>query len=151
MSDHRDRYALHWKRNKQPPRGVLKKRCSENMQQIYRRTSMPKCDFNKVAKHDTFVCMANIYIIIILYIFIYIYMYNIILCILFTYIYYTYIYIYLCISSRFCLAYHGKNLHTRYLLFEKNIPCTRPCVPMLPFFCLICICTMMVEIELCWT
>ena len=33
---------------KQPPRGVLKKRCSENMQQIYRRT-MPKCDFNKVA------------------------------------------------------------------------------------------------------
>ena len=33
----------------QPPRGVLKKRCSENIQQIYRRTSMPKCDFNKVA------------------------------------------------------------------------------------------------------
>ena len=33
----------------QPPRGVLKKRCSENMQQIYRRTPMPKCDFNKVA------------------------------------------------------------------------------------------------------
>ena len=26
------------------------KRCSENMQQIYRRTPMPKCDFNKVAK-----------------------------------------------------------------------------------------------------
>ena len=35
---------------KQPPRGVLEKRCSENMQQIYRRTPMPKCDFNKVAK-----------------------------------------------------------------------------------------------------
>ena len=35
---------------KQPPRGVLKKRCSENMQQIYRRKPMPKCDFNKVAK-----------------------------------------------------------------------------------------------------
>ena len=34
---------------KQPPRGVLKKRHSENMQQIYRRTSMPKWDFNKVA------------------------------------------------------------------------------------------------------
>ena len=33
----------------QPSRGVLKKRCSENMQQIYRRTPMPKCDFNKVA------------------------------------------------------------------------------------------------------
>ena len=36
---------------KQPPRGVPGKRCSENMQQIYRRTPMPKCDFNKVAKH----------------------------------------------------------------------------------------------------
>ena len=35
---------------KQPQRGVLKKRCSENMEQIYRRTSMPNCDFNKVAK-----------------------------------------------------------------------------------------------------
>ena len=34
---------------KQPPKGVFKERCSENMQQIYRRTSMPKCDFNKVA------------------------------------------------------------------------------------------------------
>ena len=35
---------------KQPSRGVLRKRCSENMQQIYRRTPMPKYDFNKVAK-----------------------------------------------------------------------------------------------------
>ena len=35
---------------KQPPGGVLSKRCSENMQQIYRRTPMPKCGFNKVAK-----------------------------------------------------------------------------------------------------
>ena len=34
---------------KQPSRGALKKRCSENMQQIYWRTPMPKCDFNKVA------------------------------------------------------------------------------------------------------
>ena len=33
---------------KQPPRGVLRKRCFENIQQIYRRTPMPKCDFNKV-------------------------------------------------------------------------------------------------------
>ena len=33
---------------KQPSKGVLKKRCSENMQQIYRRTPMPKCDSNKV-------------------------------------------------------------------------------------------------------
>ena len=34
---------------KQPSRGVLIKRCSENMSQIHRRTPMPKCDFNKVA------------------------------------------------------------------------------------------------------
>ena len=33
---------------KQPTRGVLGKRCSENMQQIYQRTPMSKCDFNKV-------------------------------------------------------------------------------------------------------
>ena len=33
---------------KQPFRGVHRKRCSENMQQIYRRTPMPKCDSNKV-------------------------------------------------------------------------------------------------------
>ena len=33
---------------KQPFRGALRKRCSENMQQIYRRTPIPKCDFNKV-------------------------------------------------------------------------------------------------------
>ena len=44
---------------KQLSRSVLRKRCSENMQQIYRRTPMPKCDlrtprpkcdFTKVAK-----------------------------------------------------------------------------------------------------
>ena len=29
--------------------GVLIKRCPENMQRIYRRTPMPKCDFNRVA------------------------------------------------------------------------------------------------------
>ena len=34
---------------KPPSRGVLRKRCSENMQQIYRRTPMPKCNFNKVS------------------------------------------------------------------------------------------------------
>ena len=33
---------------KQPLKGVLEKRCSENMQQIYRRTPMPKCYFDKV-------------------------------------------------------------------------------------------------------
>ena len=31
-------------------KGVLVIRCSENMQHIYRRTPMRKCDFNKVAK-----------------------------------------------------------------------------------------------------
>ena len=36
---------------KQPSRGVLRKRCSENMQHIYRIIPMPKCDFNKVALH----------------------------------------------------------------------------------------------------
>ena len=32
-------------------RGVLKKRCSVNMQRIYKGRLMPKCDFNKVALH----------------------------------------------------------------------------------------------------
>ena len=35
---------------KQPSRGVCRKRYSENMQQTYKRTLMSKCDFNKVAK-----------------------------------------------------------------------------------------------------
>ena len=39
---------------KQPPRGVLKKRCSDNMQQIFRRKLMPRCDFNKVVKQLMF-------------------------------------------------------------------------------------------------
>ena len=34
---------------KQPPRSVPRKKCSENMQQIYKRTPMRKCDFSKVA------------------------------------------------------------------------------------------------------
>ena len=29
---------------------VFSKSCSENEQHIYRRTLMPKCDFNKIAK-----------------------------------------------------------------------------------------------------
>ena len=33
---------------KQSPRGALRKRCSENMRQIYLRTPMLKCDLNKV-------------------------------------------------------------------------------------------------------
>ena len=36
---------------KQPPRSVPRKRCSENMQQIYRRTPMSKCDLNKIASN----------------------------------------------------------------------------------------------------
>ena len=35
---------------KQSFKGVLRKMCSENMQKIYWRTPMLKCDFNKVAK-----------------------------------------------------------------------------------------------------
>ena len=36
-------------KKKQPFRYVLRKRCSENMQQIYRSKPKPKCDFNKVS------------------------------------------------------------------------------------------------------
>ena len=35
---------------KEPTRGVPRKRYSENMQQIYRRSPMPKSNFSKVAK-----------------------------------------------------------------------------------------------------
>ena len=35
---------------KQPSRCVVKKRCSENMQQSYRRTPMPKCDLQSMPK-----------------------------------------------------------------------------------------------------
>ena len=34
---------------KQLSRSVPKKMCSKNMQQMYRRISIPKCDFNKIA------------------------------------------------------------------------------------------------------
>ena len=37
-------------RQKHLSRSALGKRFSESMQQIYRRTPMSKCDFNKVAK-----------------------------------------------------------------------------------------------------
>ena len=36
---------------KQPSRCVIRKRCFKNMQKIYRRTPIPKCDFNKIALH----------------------------------------------------------------------------------------------------
>ena len=39
---------------KQPTRSALTKRCSENMQQVYRRTPMSKCDFNKAATQLNF-------------------------------------------------------------------------------------------------
>ena len=42
--------TMHKGFQKQPPSGVLIKRCSENTQQIYRRTLMPKYDFNKVGR-----------------------------------------------------------------------------------------------------
>ena len=46
---------------KQPSRGVLSKRSSENMQQIYRRTTMPKCDFNKVRHGCSHVNLLHIF------------------------------------------------------------------------------------------
>ena len=39
----------------QPSRGVPRKRCSENMHEIYIRTPMPKCDFNNVTKQSNFI------------------------------------------------------------------------------------------------
>ena len=42
-------FLLNIKDQKLPSKGVLNKRCSENMQHIYRRKSMPMCDFNKIA------------------------------------------------------------------------------------------------------
>ena len=44
---------------KQPPRGVPRKRCSKNIQQIYWRTPIPKCDFNKVALQSNFIEIAH--------------------------------------------------------------------------------------------
>lgn len=34
------------------PRGIVIKKCSGNMQQLYRKTPMSKCAFNKVAAQD---------------------------------------------------------------------------------------------------
>ena len=39
---------------KQSSIGVFRKKCSENVQQIYRITPMQKCDLNKVAKQIYF-------------------------------------------------------------------------------------------------
>ena len=40
------------KGQKQPSRGVLRKRCSENNKEIYRGVPMPKRDFNKVLQSN---------------------------------------------------------------------------------------------------
>ena len=48
---------LQYNSQKQPSIGVLMKRCSENMQHIYRRTLMPKRDFDKVAKQLLRICL----------------------------------------------------------------------------------------------
>ena len=45
----------------QPSRGVFRKRCSENMQQIYRRTLMPKCSFNKIASNFIEIALRHRY------------------------------------------------------------------------------------------
>ena len=45
--------VVHWIQ-KQPSRRVLRKTCNKNIQLIYRRTHMLKCDFNKVAKLQSF-------------------------------------------------------------------------------------------------
>ena len=37
-----------WQIQKRPPRGIPRKRCSENMQQIYREQPMLKCDLIKL-------------------------------------------------------------------------------------------------------
>ena len=39
--------------------GAFRKKCSESVQQIYRRSPMPKCDFNKVDMEDCFCCMLD--------------------------------------------------------------------------------------------
>ena len=46
-------------------------------------------------------------------------------------------------GKKICLAQHGKHLHARCVLFEKNIQCARyfyiqknpSCAPILPFLC----------------
>ena len=40
---------LEYSSEKQPPRGVPRKKFSKNMHQIYRGAPMPKCDLNKVS------------------------------------------------------------------------------------------------------
>ena len=44
---------------KQSSRGVLMNRCSKKVQQIYRRTPMPKCDFSKVVSNFTEIALQH--------------------------------------------------------------------------------------------
>ena len=45
-------------RQTQPSKGVLRAWCSENIHQVYRRTSMPEFDFSKVAKQLYWNCTS---------------------------------------------------------------------------------------------
>ena len=44
---------------KHPFRNILEESCSKNMQQIYRETPMPQCDFNKVASNFTEIALRH--------------------------------------------------------------------------------------------
>ena len=44
----KDRFGSEGIHQKQPSRGVLRKGCSKNMQQIYRRTPISNCEFSKL-------------------------------------------------------------------------------------------------------
>ena len=50
FADLQGSFDLHLQCTEVAFRGVLRKRCSENIHQIYRRTPMPKSDLDKVAK-----------------------------------------------------------------------------------------------------
>ena len=47
---------------KHPVRDVLRKRCSKNMLQIYRKRPVLKCDFNKVAKQSGWESLGKVMI-----------------------------------------------------------------------------------------
>ena len=46
---------------KQPSKGVFRKRCPENMQQIYRRTPMSKCNFNNATLCKALISIMKLY------------------------------------------------------------------------------------------
>ena len=49
-----------WHCQKQPPRGVLSKKCSKNMQQIYWRTPMPKRTLDSYLSYCSIVWAQNL-------------------------------------------------------------------------------------------